>query len=177
MISTTLRSDALHETRRINIYLPPNYVNGRHYPAVFMADGENVDGYAALAEQLVRQHRMRPVVIVGAVSGQSGIVEDRAALHIDDLRHADYLPNHPGAGDRFERHLRFFCHELTAYARRTYGVSSRRRDRAVTGASDGGVFALEAGLRCGNQFATAWPMSGGQFEARNRHCPQPKRAS
>jgi enterochelin esterase-like enzyme len=161
----TFYSSALHETRKLRIYLPPGYVRGEHYPALFVADGEAVDGYAPIAEALVAQHKMRPTIMIGSLAGQHGIVEDRSSLHIDDLRHADYIPNYPGAGDRFEQHQQFFCRELTRYAERTYGVSSRRADRAVTGFSDGGVFALWAGIRCADQFATAWPMSGGVWES------------
>lgn len=162
VVATTLRSVALGETRRINIYLPKNYTRGHRYPAIFIADGQDTASYGALTETLVERRKMKPVIIVGALSGQAGIVEDRSSLHIEDLRHADYLQGYEGAGDRFSQHLRFFCHELTRLAERDYGVSLVRSDRAVAGASDGGVLALEVGLHCSDQFATAWPMSGGQ---------------
>jgi enterochelin esterase-like enzyme len=158
-LERTLWSDALGETRKLFIYLPPHHDRTRAYPALFMADGGSVGYFARIVEPLIDQGVIEPIVIVGAESGQEGIVEDRSTLGIPDLRNADYLPHFSGGADRFEQHMRFFAGELVAYAARELAVSDQAAHRVVAGFSSGGSFALYAGLRRPDIFGAAIPMS------------------
>lgn len=155
----TLWSEHLQETRRLYIYLPPDYDRSRAYPAFFAADGAEVMTLAPMVEQLILNHAISPIVMVGAASGPEAIVEDRSSLGISDLRAADYLPGYEGGGDRFEQHLRFFTEELTAYATREFGVSTDRTQRVVSGFSNGGSFSLFAALRRPDVFGISFPLS------------------
>lgn len=160
ILKQTLFSQALQETRRIVTYLPPGYSTARRYPALYVADGANVEWYATLVEELTDRGLMAPIVMIGAVSGQSGVVEDRSSLKVE-LRAADYLPGWEGAGDRFDRHMRFFCLELVPWAEEKFALSARREMRAVQGVSNGAVFASAAGFKHPEVFGTALAFSPG----------------
>lgn len=155
----TLWSEHLQETRRIIIYLPPGHDPSRSYPALFMADGGSAAVLAPMWERMFEDGVIPPIVVVGAASGQSGIVEDRSSLGIQDFRAADYLPGFEEGANRFENHLRFFSEELVAYAVREFGVTTDPTRRAVSGFSNGGTFALAAGLRRPDVFGVAIPLS------------------
>lgn len=158
VLDRTLWSDALHETRRLKIYLPPDWRRDGDYPTLFLADGGAVNFYAHVVEAMIDAHTLPPMVIVGALSGQEGIVEDRSALHLD-LRSADYVPDFPGAGERFQQHMRFFATELVAYAEREFAVTHDPARRAVNGQSNGGSLALWAGLLHPEVFSNAFVSS------------------
>lgn len=160
VIDREVWSDALQETRRVEVYLPEGHHEGGAYPAVFLADGEVVAYYARIVEPLIDSGLIPPIVLVGALSGAGGIVEDRSGSDVD-WRNADYLQGFYAAEDRFAQHMDFFANELTRYAEREFSVSTDRRDKIVQGHSSGGAFALSAGLLHPEVFATAWPSSPG----------------
>jgi len=153
-------SEALQETRRVEIYLPEGHEAGGAYPAVFLADGSVVAYYARIVELMIDAGLIPPIVLVGALSGAEGIVEDRSSSDVD-WRNADYLPDFHVEEDRFSQHMDFFANELTQYAEQEFFVSTDRRDKIVQGHSSGEVLALWAGLLHPDVFATAWPSSPG----------------
>ncbi|NOT40954.1 MAG: hypothetical protein HOP13_10715, partial [Alphaproteobacteria bacterium] len=111
IVKRTLWSEALQETRRVRIYLPPGYSTQRKYKTLYVGDGTFIDGWATYIEPMIERKVIPPIVVVGAEEGQTGIVEDRSSLGVD-IRSADYLPAYEGAGDRFDRHMRFFAEEM-----------------------------------------------------------------
>ena len=155
-----LWSEALGETRRLVIYTPPGFDPEGEYPAVFFADGGKVQFYARYIEPMIREGRVEPLVLVGARSGQGGIVEDRSDIH-RDMRNADYIPGFVDETPRFDQHMEFFAEELVSHAVEAYAVTTDRRRRAVTGRSSGGAFAFLAGVQRPDAFGLAFPMSGG----------------
>src|SRR5262249_17343407 len=144
------------ETRRLAIYLPPGHRTDGDYPALFMADGSDgaVQYDARIIEPLIRSGALPPLIIVGASSGQDGIVEDRSALG-PNIRTLDYVPNFGGDTVRFPAHMRFFSEELVAFAVREYGVTTDARRRVVQGKSNGGVFAFWAAYQHPEAFGNA----------------------
>lgn len=159
MIERQLKSDALSETRRLMIYLPPGYSKGRAWPALFMTDAGAVE-FAGLVEAMIAAGEIEPIVIVSADSGITGII-GQAPTGFGDLRAAEYLPGTPKGAARFPPHMTFFSEELVAYAVREFGVSTNAEDRAVAGESNGAVFALWAGIQKPDVFANAIAMSPG----------------
>lgn len=172
----TLWSEHLQETRRLFIYLPPGHVRSQAYPALFVADGMQVMTQALLIERMIDDGLIPPIVLVGAGSGESSIVEDRSSLGIADFRAADYLPGFTGGGDRFEQHLRFFSEELVAYAAREFGVTADPSRRAVTGFSNGGSFSVFAALRRPDVFGVSIPLSPSWRRLTEEDFAQPMRA-
>src|SRR5690606_25777780 len=94
-------------------------------------------------------------------SGEEAVVGAAPTQYGDDLRSADYLRGWPQGGGRFDQHMEFFSKELVDYAIAEFGVSANRQDRAVSGKSSGGVFAMWAGVMRPEIFGNAIPMSGG----------------
>jgi enterochelin esterase-like enzyme len=156
-----LYSEALGETRRLEIYTPPGFdPAAAPYPAIFMADGSQTPYFAYLIETGIQTGELEPLVIIGLMSGERGIVEE-----IDptvDWRSADYIPGWYEAEPRFEQHLSFVTDEVAPWAVEHYGISEDPARRLVMGHSSGGVFALHAGYRHPDQFGWAFPFSPGR---------------
>jgi enterochelin esterase-like enzyme len=155
-----LKSDALGETRRLNIYLPPGWSKERTWPALFLADN-SASMYAPLVDAMITAGAIAPIVLVSAESGTPAVVGAASRPHGPDLRSAEYIRNRTGGDARFDQHMTFFATELTSYATEEFAVSVRREDRAVAGFSSGGVFALWAGLIHPQVYSYAIPMSPG----------------
>ena len=151
----TLYSDALRETRRLAIYTPPQHDrDAGGYPAVVIADGSEVEHLGYRIETYIAEGRIKPLVLIGLVSGAEGIVEEvEEPSHI--IRNSDYLPGVVGPVERFEQHLTFAADEVLSFARDEYGVSKYRQDIAVNGRSSGGGFAFHAVMRRSDVFANA----------------------
>jgi len=153
-------SAAMGETRRLKIYLPPGWSKDKSWPALFLADN-SASAYAPMVEAMILAGRIRPLVLISAQSGEHAVVGTAPTEYGDDLRSAEYIPDYVGAGDRFDQHMAFFAVELTKLAVDEYSVSTDRKDHAVAGFSNGGVFALWAGLLHPDVYALAIPMSPG----------------
>ncbi|HVH97953.1 MAG TPA: alpha/beta hydrolase-fold protein [Enhygromyxa sp.] len=87
----TLRSTSLRETRRVNIYLPPDYGASAdtRYPILYMPDGGVHEDFPHLTHTIdtaIRSGEMLPVVVVGIentqrrrdMTGPTEVAEDRA---------------------------------------------------------------------------------------------------
>lgn len=153
-------SAAMGETRRLKIYLPPGWSKDKSWPALFLADN-SAGVYAPLVEAMIVEGRIRPLVLISAQSGERAVVGKAPTAYGGDLRSAEYIRDYAGAGDRFDQHMAFFAVELTKHAVDEYSVSTDREERAVAGFSNGGVFALWAGLLHPDVYALAIPMSPG----------------
>ncbi len=158
LIEGELWSAALGETRRLHVYLPPDHETDESLPAVFFADGSVVGYFAQLVEPRILDGTLPRLIMVGAQSGQQGIVEDRSDIG-SDLRNADYLPGGINGVNRFDAHLTFFADELVEHAIESWGVSPDAAERGVYGRSSGGTFSLHAGFRRPDRFCHAFSMS------------------
>jgi enterochelin esterase-like enzyme len=161
LLETTLYSPQLGETRRLVFYQPRSAAKRTGaLPVVVLADGETLSTWAQIVEPLIDKGQVAPVLMIGLVSGKEGIVEDRSDLQ-GDVRMRDYLLTEMGAPSRFNLHLAFVTDTVLPWAESQYGASSNRTERVVTGYSNGGVFALNAGFQRPDVFGHAWPMSVG----------------
>jgi enterochelin esterase-like enzyme len=175
IVMRTLWSGALQETRRFRVYLPPGYSTEKKYKTLYTGDGSYLSVWMAYIEPLIERKVIPPIAVVGIDEGRNGIVEDRASLGVD-IRSADYLPGYKGAGDRFERHMRFVVSELIPFAEREYALAPGRANRVIQGISNGATFAREAALRHPDLFETALAFSIGWTDPDNFGPPGAKRA-
>ncbi|MCC5982174.1 MAG: esterase family protein [Oceanicaulis sp.] len=157
---TELWSEALGETRRLRVYLPPGHDPAGNYPAMFFTDGQ-AGNVARRLEPEMQAGQLPAMVLIGVPSGHAGIVEDRSDIGAD-LRNADYLPGGSGNLNRFDAHLVFFADELVEYAVERWGISPDPARRGVFGYSSGAAFSLQAGFRRPDRFGHAFSMSTGQ---------------
>ncbi|HWA14853.1 MAG TPA: alpha/beta hydrolase-fold protein [Gemmatimonadales bacterium] len=140
----TMTSKVLGQSRRINVYLPPSYADGRQaYPVLYLLDGGvgedflHVMGIASLA---VDWRGLREFILVGIENHDS---KSRyhdfifpTAVESDKAR----APNAGGSAD-FRKYLK---QELIGEIARRYRVTD---ERTIMGESAAGMFVLETLLR------------------------------
>jgi predicted alpha/beta superfamily hydrolase len=135
--SITLDSKVLGETRRINIYTPPDYAtSGQSYPVLYMPDGgikEDFHHITGLVQVSVGNGTMRPFMVVGIENSErrrdlTGPTEDP-----EDRKIAPRV----GGSANFRRFIRDeLMPEIRAHHRTT-------AETAIVGESLAGLFVLE----------------------------------
>ena len=137
----TLRSDALGETRRVNVYLPAGYAEAAaaRYPVLYMPDGgigEDFLHLAGLLQISALNGTMRPFLLVGVenterrrdLTGPTEVADDRS------------IAPRVGGSAAFRR---FLAEELVPAIDATYRTTG---ERALIGESLAGLFVVETYL-------------------------------
>jgi len=140
-------SQHLPAARAVHAYLSPGWHESPRTLVVHAADGAH---RAHVLEPLVLQGRLPPVVCLGV-----------EFLGGSDGRAQEYLPG--WSATRFDAHLAFQSDELPAWTAGELGLPAPRERRVVTGQSNGGAFAVWAGLRRPEVFGhvLAFSVAGG----------------
>jgi predicted alpha/beta superfamily hydrolase len=145
------RSAALGTTRRVWVYLPPQYAAepGRRFPVLYLQDGQNAfDGATAFlagkewqadetVERLSAQGRIEPLVVVAVDNG-------------GERRAFEYLPTRDprvGDGGGADLYGRMLVEELKPWVDARYRTRPGREDTGLAGSSFGGIVSLYVGLR------------------------------
>jgi enterochelin esterase-like enzyme len=157
-----MASPNLGETRKVGVYLPPNFDPGLRYPVIYMADGQGAGYLARLIELLILSGKAPPLVLVGLHNG-------------GERRSQDYLINRKDTPDGFAAHERFFLQEVMPRAEKEWGASNRREDRMLLGHSSGAAWAVDTALRNPELFANVYATSFGWGERKDLARPQPIR--
>lgn len=157
IVETKLHSVSLGEDRKLFIYLPPKPLSG-HLPAFYITDGGECERFAKVLEPLILAHRVRPCAIVGVENGgYRGNLLDAPYDPKLNFRGKEYVDGNDPV--RFRKHRKFFADEVVRYATKTFGLSSRREDRASMGYSDGARFVLSMASSRPDLFGTILPFS------------------
>ncbi|MEP3890750.1 MAG: alpha/beta hydrolase-fold protein [Hellea sp.] len=147
--------------RDVEIWLPPSYETApdKHYPVIYMHDGQNVFAPAAskysgwdwgvdeAMTTLIKSGDIREAIIVAPHS-------------IDKWRNADYFPQKAGEifvqdfkaaipkfkakGLRADGYLKFLTGELKPFIDETYRTLTGPQDTSIMGSSMGGLISLYA---------------------------------
>lgn len=150
------RSEALGGTRRVWVYVPPQYLfePERRFPVLYLQDGQNVfDGATAFiagmewevdeaAQKLIGEKRIEPLIVVAVDNG-------------GERRAAEYLPTRDpraGQGGRADVYGRMLVSELKPWIDRTYRTRPGRESTAIGGSSFGAIASLYLGLRHAETF-------------------------
>lgn len=132
-----LQSEVLHESRRINVYLPPAYTGSRQgLPVLYMPDGGLAEDFlhvAGLLQVSTGNGTMRPFVLVGIentqrrrdLTGPTDNAEDKA------------IAPRVGGSEAFRR---FIQRELMPAVRQRYRTTG---ETAIMGESLAGLFVVE----------------------------------
>lgn len=119
-----VKSAALGE-RRLQLYVPPGRAPAGGWPVVIAAGVEDLKPYAAIADALIQQRRVRPVAIVSLGDG-----------------HGQYLRGQdPNA---FFAHEMFLRREAMPLVEKQVRLSQRPQDRMLWGIGAGGDWAMDA---------------------------------
>ncbi len=157
------RSATLGTTRRVWVYLPPQYAAepGRRFPVLYLQDGQNVfDGATAFlagkeweadetVERLSEEGRIEPLVVVAVDNG-------------GERRAFEYLPTRDarlGDGGGADLYGRMLVEELKPWVDARYRTRTGREDTGIAGSSFGGIVSLYVGLRHADVFGNIAALS------------------
>ena len=127
----------LCNTRRIEIYLPPEYnpAADLHYPVLYLNDGQDapVLHLVETLARLINAHKIEPIIAV--------------AIHATVDRMNEYgvsnIPNAAGRGARAAAYAQFVIDELMPFIDRTYRTQPDAPHTALLGSSLGGLSAFD----------------------------------
>ena len=132
-----LRSDVLHETRRINVYLPPAYADSpQGLPVLYMPDGGLAEDFlhvAGLLQVSTANGTMRPFMLVGIENTQ----RRRDLTGPTDSAEDKKIAPQVGGSEAFRRFIRS---ELMPAVRQRYRTTA---ETAIMGESLAGLFVVE----------------------------------
>lgn len=146
VLDTAFAMPQLGRTRRIVLYLPPDYAtSGRRYPVIYMQDGQNVFddstsnfGEWGIDETLDSLHALGdPGAIVVAV--------DHGGRRRGDEYHP--WPSARFGGGEGDRYLDFLARTLKPWIDARYRTIPGPEGTAIVGSSSGGLIAFHAYLR------------------------------
>lgn len=145
--SPALEGNPLNDpaTRRVPVYLPPDYDPAKRYPSVYLLAAFAARGLKLLNDDLWEeniQERLDRLIGSGEIQPMIVVLPD-ASTHYGG---SQYL-NSPATG-RYEDMLL----ELVAYIDAKYPTRPDREQRAVMGHSSGGYGALRLGMRHADTF-------------------------
>jgi predicted alpha/beta superfamily hydrolase len=153
ILSQQFEMPELERTRRVWIYLPPDYAaSTKHYPVLYMQDGQNVFDAAT------------------SFAGEWGVDESLDSLHfhgdwgvivvaVDNgglQRFDEYSPWwHPRGGGEGKAYVDFIANTLKPWIDQHHRTRPGPEDTGIAGSSMGGVISLYAALRYPDVFGHA----------------------
>jgi len=155
ILSENFNIPQLKTTRKVWIYLPPDYkTSKKNYPVIYMHDGQNLfDDFTSFSGEWSVDETLNEIF---KETGQSAIV-----IGIDnggDKRLAEYSPwnnakyKTTGEGDLY---IDFLVKTLKPYIDKTYRTEKQPSKTLVIGSSMGGLISLYASVKHPNVFGKA----------------------
>lgn len=137
----TIDSTVLHEKRRINVYLPPDYRATKEalLPVLYMPDGGMAEDFlhvAGLVQVSVGNGTMRPFILVGIENTE----RRRDMTGPTEVESDKQIAPHVGGSEAFRKFLR---DELIPEVKRRYRTT---KESAIVGESLAGLFVVETFL-------------------------------
>jgi len=159
-----VESPQLGNTRDIYVYLPPSYQSsGRHYPVIYMQDGQNLfdPGASFAGEWRVDDtlERLGPEGIEAIVVG----VPNMGTHRIDE--YGPFRDPSKGGG-RGDAYVEFLVRTLKPQIDRLFRTRHERTHTGIMGSSMGGLISLYAFFREPRVFGFAGAMSPALWFAR-----------
>jgi enterochelin esterase-like enzyme len=145
----TLDSPALGAPRQVTVYRPPR--SAGPLAGCVLADGQSARGFAQTLEPAILAGDVPPVLLVGVHNAAD------PARPWPDRRGQEYVPGH--SRPRFNAHLQFVTGEVIPWAAGHLGAADGPWTAA--GFSNGGAWAIAAGQRRPDVFATVAAFSIG----------------
>jgi len=136
-------SGHLGNKRTLIVYLPPGYEKNKktRYPVLYMHDGQNIFDAATsfageweadeTAERLIRDGRIRPIIIVGIYNNSRRM--DEYTVYRDSSR---------SGGGQGAKYAEFLVNEVKPFIDKSYRTKPGRKHTGVAGSSLGGLISL-----------------------------------
>lgn len=136
----------LHTTRRIWIYLPPDYkTSSKRYPVIYMQDGQNLFdnatsysgewGVDESMQNFAQKHQFEAIV-VGIDNGGAERLDEYSPFENDKYKKG-------GEGNRY---LEFMVKTLKPFIDKTYRTLPQAKNTAIIGSSMGGLISFFGGM-------------------------------
>ena len=150
-------SPELGNTRDVQVYLPPSYANsGRHYPVVYMHDGQNLfDVSTSFAGEWRVDETFERI-------GREGVEAIVVAIpNMGPQRLEEYSPFHDPrrGGGRGDAYLDFIVRTLKPAVDARFRTRAERTHTGIIGSSMGGLISLYGFFRHPEVFGFAGSMS------------------
>jgi predicted alpha/beta superfamily hydrolase len=165
-ITREFASHSLGGQRTVRIHLPPSYADSaqRHYPVLYLHDGQNVFttagtniafgwgnwGLDKTADELSRVGKMQEIILVAVDNSPARLAEYGFEAHC-----ANSSTNTP-----FEKYAAFLLHELKPQIDSTYRTRPEAAATGVLGSSMGGICSLMLAWEHPEVFGRAASLSG-----------------
>jgi predicted alpha/beta superfamily hydrolase len=154
IFSDNMRMVQLNRTRRIWVYLPPDYgQSAKRYPVIYMQDGQNVFDKAT---SFAGEWRVDETLDRLAGQGDAGAI----VIAIDNggrTRDDEYHPINPDTGrpGQADAYLDFIVKNLKPLVDSVFLTKPDRLNTAIMGASSGASISLHAALKYPDVFGKA----------------------
>jgi predicted alpha/beta superfamily hydrolase len=159
IIDTAFSIPQLNRTRRVWIYLPPDYATSKkRYPVLYMHDGQNVfDDLTSFAGEWGVDETLDSI---GNHSGEMIVV---AVDHGGEKRINEYCPYDMSEGPNGEKYgkgegdqyVDFLVKTLKPFIDKTYRTAKDKRNTFIAGSSMGGLISMYAVLKYPRVFGGA----------------------
>lgn len=154
ILSNDFAMPQLGRTRRIWVYLPPDYgQSNKRYPVIYMQDAQNIFDAAT---SFAGEWRVDETLNRLAEAGDSGAI----VIGINNggrTRNQEYHPIDPDNGrpGQADQYLEFIVRTLKPLVDATFNTKPDRLNTAIMGASSGGTISLYAALKYPDIFGKA----------------------
>jgi metallo-beta-lactamase class B len=154
IMSADFNMPQLSRTRRVWIYLPPDYATSRRaYPVLYMHDGQNIfDAATSYAGEWGVDETLDSL----KARGDAGVIVV-AVDHGGAKRFDEYSPwqNQRYGGGEGDAYVDFIVQTLKPYIDRHYRTRTDAANTAIAGSSMGGLISLYAALKYPDVFSKA----------------------
>lgn len=129
----------LNRSRRIYIYLPPDYDSAdKHYPVIYMQDGQNCfDDYTSFSGEWKVDESLNELFGNGDYGCIVVAIENGGGKRLDE--YAPWVNSQYNAGGEGEQYVNFIVETLKPYVDANYRTLPGRETTALFGSSLGGL--------------------------------------
>ncbi len=145
----------LNRSRRIWIYLPPDYqATSKHYPVLYLQDGQNLfDAFYSFAGEWKIDESMNDLFHAGDYGAIVVGIDNGGGERFDEYS-PWYSPNYNAGGDG-EAYISFLINTLKPYIDSTFRTLPGRDFTAIGGSSLGGLISMYAAAEHPDVFSKA----------------------
>jgi predicted alpha/beta superfamily hydrolase len=155
VLDTAFAIPQLGRTRKVWIYLPPDYAaSDKRYPVLYMHDGQNVfDDSTSFAGEWGVDEALDSLHAAGDHGAIVVAVDNGAQRRLDE--YSPWRNARMSMGGEGDGYVDFLANTLKPYIDRHYRTRPGREDTGVAGSSMGGMISLYAALKHPNVFGRA----------------------
>ena len=155
VLDTAFAIPQLGRTRRVWIYLPPDYAaSDRRYPVLYMHDGQNIfDAATSFAGEWGVDETLDSLHAAGDAGVIVVAVDNGGQRRLDE--YSPWRNARLSMGGEGDAYVDFLTHTLKPYVDRRFRTRPGREDTGIAGSSMGGLISLYAALRHPDVFGRA----------------------